>query len=209
MKKKNIFSKRIALFFICLAIPALTYAQNDKKIYANIDWQLNLPIGNSFANKLSGWGAHGELGYFFTPNISLGAFVSYHTNNKYIDRQTFMISETSTITSDQQHSIFQIPFGAIIRYSFANESICVPYIGLQIGTRYSEVSSQMNIFKTYERKWGFLISPEIGMNLYTSRSKNLGFNMSIYYDYSTNKSKVLGYSVDGLNNVGMRVGVAF
>ena len=48
-------------------------------------------------------------GYYVIPKFLVGAFISYHTNNKYIDRQTLPVSSTSAITSDQQHSIFQLP----------------------------------------------------------------------------------------------------
>ena len=114
MKKINNSIRFIAILLACLAVPALAGAQIVKSMYFNFDWQLNTPFGNDFADKTSGWGAHAEAGYYLTPNFALGAFISWHTNNKYIDRQTLPISETSMVTSDQQHSIFQLPFESFV-----------------------------------------------------------------------------------------------
>lgn len=196
---------------VLLLIPSEANAQNFMNGYINVDWQLNQPVGNSFANKVSGWGAHAEAGYYITPEFSIGGFVSFHTNNKYLNRRTLDLGNNGAITSDQQHSIFQIPFGAALRYTFERDSYSIfePYVGAKIGTNYSEVSTYMNIYKNYERKWGFYISPEIGFTIYTSPEKRFGFHVATFYSYSTNKSSVLIYDVNGLQNVGVRLGIAF
>ena len=127
MKKIYKSIKLIALLVACLAIPSLAGAQVVKNMYFNVDWQINSPFSQDFSDKTSGWGAHAEAGYYVIPNFSVGAFISYHTNNKYIDRQTLPVGSTSAITSDQQHSIFQLPFGAAFRYNVAPESQFQPY----------------------------------------------------------------------------------
>lgn len=211
MKKIYNSIKLITLIFICAAIPTLTNAQSlVSRMYYNVDWQINSSFGNSFANGTSGWGALAEAGYFVTPNISIGGFVSFHTNNKYIERQTFMISETASLTSDQQHSIYQLPFGAAFRYSFGQDGGSFePYIGVKLGANYSNVSSTLNVFQIYNHTWGFHTGPELGLNFYPNPDTKMGVHLAAYYNYSTNSSEVLGYSVDGLNNWGIRLGIAF
>lgn len=207
MKKYN--QLLIALGIVFLAIPSLVNAQVVKKMYFNVDWQINSPLGQSFADKTSGWGAQSEAGWYLTPNIAIGAFIGYHTNNKYIDRQTLPLSSTSAVTSDQQHSIFRLPFGAVLRYNLAPKSQFQPYFGTQLGTNYSEMSTYMNVLKVYDRNWGFHISPEIGMNAYFTSNKTFGIHVATYYSYSTNKGDVLTYSINGLNNWGVRLGLMF
>lgn len=209
MKKIYHSIRIIALVAICSALPSLVKAQAVPNMYYNIDWQINSPVGNSFANTTSGWGAHAEAGYFVTPNVSVGGFLSFHTNNKYIERQTIQLDESSELTSDQQHSIFQIPFGAALRYTFAQSAGFEPYVGLKLGANYSEVSSTLNIFEIYDRQWGFYTGPELGLNFYPNPEKKIGIHLAAYYNYSTNKSEVLSYTVNGLNNWGIRLGVAF
>lgn len=206
---KNILNpiKIFILLLVCGTFVGNAQAQDGKRLYFNIDWQLNLPVQNDFAKRFSGWGAHGEVGYYVAPSVAVGAFVSYHTNNKYIDRSTIHTSETSAITTDQQHSIFQIPFGALVRFTPSREGMVEPYIGAKVGTSYSEVSSHLNIYKVYDREWGFYISPEVGVTFYFTPEKQVGLHLSTYYNYSTQKSEVLNYEVDGLNNWGGYVSV--
>ena len=196
MKKIYKSIKLIALLVACLAIPSLVGAQVVKNMYFNVDWQINSPFSQDFSDKTSGWGAHAEAGYYVIPN------------NKNIDRQTLPVSSTSAITSDQQHSIFQLPFGAAFRYNVAPESQFQPYAGVQLGASYSEMSTYMNVMKVYDRNWGFYVSPEIGVNIYPWPN-SIGFHLAGFYNYSTNKGTVFNYDMDKLQNFGFRVGVAF
>ena len=99
----------VAAIAIAFALPAK--AQVTPFTYFNVDWQFNAPISNNFANKASGWGMNFEGGYYILPDLSIGAFINYHTNNEYISRQTLPISNSAALTTDQQHSVFQLPFG--------------------------------------------------------------------------------------------------
>lgn len=208
--KKIINSVKIAtLIIVGLTISSSAKAQSVENMFLNLDWQLNTPVDNNFADKFSGWGANADLGYYLTPNIGVGAFVSYHTNRKYIDKQTIGLSSNTDVTTDQQHSIFQLPFGLSARYSFTPGNRIQPYFGVRLGTEYSKVSTYMNVFQLTQKKWGFYVSPEIGTNVYVDPQNRYAVHLAAYYSYSTNKSAVLGYDIDGINNLGFRIGLAF
>ena len=177
--------------------------------YINIDWQFNVPLSNDFADKSSGWGMNFEGGYFITDNITVGAFISYHTNLASVGRDTLRLSPTSAMTTNQKHSVFQLPFGATARYNWLKHSVMQPYVGLKLGAAYAEMSSYYYIVKHYEDSWGFYMSPEIGVSIFPRPDYRLGFHIAAYYSYSTNSGDVLTYSVNGLNNFGIRVGVSF
>lgn len=113
--------------------PAWGQAQYNADMYLNIDWQYNVPLGISFADKSSGWGMNFETGYYFPCNIGLGVFFAYHTNNEYVPRRTIEASPTSAVTTDQQHSLYQVPFGVTGRYRFLPRSICEPYVAMKLG----------------------------------------------------------------------------
>lgn len=209
--KKIINTIKVSILLVLgLTASSAINAQNINNMYLNFDWQLNLPLGNSFADQFSGWGANVDGGYYLTDNIGVGAFLSYHTNRKYIPKETLNLGEGSDVTTDQQHSIFQLPFGLATRYSFIPDNkLFQPYAALKLGTAYSKVSTYMNVFEISEKKWGFYVSPEIGANVYVDPQNRFGIHVATYYSYSTNKSEVLGYTVDGLNNWGFRIGVSF
>ena len=119
MKKIYKSIKLIALLVACLAIPSLAGAQVVKNMYFNVDWQINSPFSQDFSDKTSGWGAHAEAGYYVIPNFSVGAFISYHTNNKYIDRQTLPVSSTSAITLISSILSFSCLLVQLFRYNVA------------------------------------------------------------------------------------------
>lgn len=197
----------ISLFAMTLLAPSTGKAQISLDSYYNIDWQFNIPIDNSFSNKASGWGMNFEGGYYVHRNIAIGAFISFHTNNEYISRRTIQLSQTLAMNTDQQHQMFALPFGVLMRYRFIERDF-QPYAGIKLGTCYSEFNDYYYIFMKSQNRWGFFISPEVGFNYYPW-ANSIGFHMAIYYNYATNKHDIMTYSQNGLNNFGFRLGVAF
>lgn len=84
-----------------------------------------------------------------------------------------------------------------------------PYVGLKLGASYAEISSYYYVIKQYERSWGFFLSPEIGMSIFPRAARRFGFHVALYYSYATNDANVLTYSVNNLNNFGLRAGISF
>ncbi len=197
----------MVLFAISAIIPSSGKAQISLDSYYNVDWQFNTPIGNKFSDVASGWGMNFEGGYYVVQNIAVGAFISFHSNNEYFSRRTIHLSETLSLNTDQQHQMFTLPFGALVRYRFI-ESDFQPYIGLKLGACYSQFNDYYYIFMKGQNRWGFLVSPEVGFNYYPWPN-SVGFHLALYYNYATNKHNIMTYSQNGLNNIGFRLGLAF
>ena len=195
------------LFAAAAAMPSTGKAQISLDTYYNIDWQFNIPLGNDFSSTASGWGMNFEGGYYVTPEIAVGGFLSFHTNNEYFSRRTIAINETLSMNSDQQHQMFTLPFGLLARYRF-QEADFQPYLGMKLGMCYSQFSNYYYIFLTDENRWGFFMSPEIGFNYYPW-ANGIGFHMAIYYSFATNKCDLMSYKQSILNNIGFRLGLAF
>ncbi|MBP3614743.1 MAG: outer membrane beta-barrel protein [Bacteroidaceae bacterium] len=195
------------LFAAAAAMPSTGKAQISLDTYYNIDWQFNIPLGNDFSSTASGWGMNFEGGYYVTPEIAVGGFLSFHTNNEYFSRRTIAINETLSMNSDQQHQMFTLPFGLLARYRF-QEADFQPYVGMKLGMCYSQFSNYYYIFLTDENRWGFFMSPEIGFNYYPW-ANGIGFHMAIYYSFATNKCDLMSYKQSTLNNIGFRLGLAF
>lgn len=198
-----------ALLMAMSAMPFAGNAQIIKGGYLNVDWQFNAPVGNEYANVASGWGMNFEGGYYIIPKMSLGLFVSYHTNNKYIGEQVLRLSDTESLYTDQQHSIYQVPFGITSRWRFIEDRMFEPYIGVKLGAMYTRMESDTQVYTYYQDRWGFNIQPEIGFSLFPMPVNRIGFHMAIYYSYATNKSHVLTYNINGYNNIGFRLGLSF
>ncbi len=199
----------IALCALLLAAALPGKAQIFPNSYINIDWQMNVPLGNSFADKASGWGMNFEGGYRITPAIAVGPFLSYHTNLQNIDRQTLILNNGSALTTNQKHAVFQLPFGVTGRYSWCNNSVLQPYIGLKLGASYSEFSSYYYVIKQYDDSWGFYMSPELGVSIFPNPTYRFGLHLALYYSYATNSGSLLTYKINNLSNFGVRVGISF
>ena len=205
---KRISFKVLAVMAFAMAFALPGRAQTSDTFYSNIDWQFNFPISNSFADKASGWGMNFEGGYYLTENFAVGAFLAYHSNHKYIPRQTISMGDNSSLNTDQQHTQFQLPFGVAGRYTFNREGMFQPYISVKAGPQYARLKSTFNAFENDDNTWGFYVSPEIGMNIFPWVYRP-GIHVAAYYSYATNKGSVMTYGEDGMSNFGLRVGVAF
>ena len=128
--------------------------------------------------------------------------------NEYFGRQTLPVGEGGSINTDQQHTLFQLPFGLAGRYTFDRGSAFQPYVGLKVGPQYAEIKSTFNVYEANKSTWGFYVSPEIGINIYPW-AYGPGLHVAAYYSYGTNKGDLFTYSVDGLSNFGLRLGIAF
>lgn len=183
------------------------HAQVSPRTYYHAGWQFNRPFSTHFADKPSGWGLHFEAGYYFTPRWSVGAFVNYHTNNEYVPRTTFITGNTA-YTTDQQHSLFQVPLGVSLRYRLFTHR-WQPYLGIKTGAKYSNLTSLYNTSLEHSQDWGFYVSPEAGISVFPFKVPYPGFTLSVYYSYATNRGSVLHYNLDRMNNIGLRLGVTF
>lgn len=205
--RKNLYIKALAFIALAVAFAMPAKAQLSDNGYANVDWQFNAPLSNKFADKASGWGMNFEGGYFVTPNLGLGLFLNYHSNHEYVPRETFKLG-AGDITADQQHTIFQLPFGAAARYQWNRGGSFQPYIGVKVGANYAKVRSDFNMLEVRDKTWGVYASPEVGLNIYPW-VYGPGLHLAVFYSYGSNKAEVLHYNVDKLNSFGFRVGLSF
>lgn len=201
--------KIIYMFAAVLGLMLLSFnadAQLGKRIYVNGGWQFNGTLNNEVAQSAQGYGAYVESGYYITPMLAVGGFASFNTNNQYFPTQTYTFSDKSALTTDMNKSLYQVPFGSTVRYRFMRDMF-QPYIEAKIGTEYSTQSTYMSTFVSRDDNWGFYISPEIGLTVYPFENEDFGFQLALYYSYSTNKSSE--YDMHGINNLGFKLGIAF
>ena len=181
-------------------------AQPGRRFYVDAGWQFNGTVGNDFATSGNGWGAYLEGGYYVLPRVAVGLFGSFNTNNDYIPRRTYVGTDGSALTTDLVNSIYQIPFGATLRYR-SSYKVFQPYVQAKVGANYAEEYSYTHTMAAVDDQWGFYISPEIGFTWHPFHKSNFGFQLAAYYSYATNRSEAFG--LNGINNVGFKLGVSF
>ena len=196
----------IAAAAAMFAAAAQANAQMGKEYYINGGWQFNGTLANGFAESAQGYGAYIEGGYYVTPMFALGGFASFNTNNEYIPTKTYTFSDQSALTTDLTRSIYQVPFGATLRYRFMR-SMFQPYVETKVGAQYSTQNIYMSTFVNQHENWGFYVSQEIGLTFFPFERTDFGFQVAAYYSYATNRNKTV--DITGLNNLGFKLGIAF
>ena len=146
---------------------------------------------------------------FVTPEITVGAFISYQTNIESISRQTLQLGSGAAMTTAQKHTLFELPFGVVGRYNFLKGSVFQPYAGLRIGADYAEMSSYYYTIQQYQDTWGVYLSPEIGVSIFPSPAQRFGFHVALFYSYASNNDDLLIYTMNNINRFGVRVGISF
>lgn len=182
--------------------------QGYNRLHFGIDWQMNAPVINHYTKGLAGWGMNFEGSYNITPRWDAGLFVGFSTNHKYLERQTINLSPTENITTDRQRSAFQLPFGLTTSYTLTGGRCVRPYIGAKVGTEYMRATTYFADRYNQDEKWGFYVSPEIGLRIYPCGTR-FGFKVAGYFSYATNHPQTFDADISPVSNVGFRVGVLF
>lgn len=204
MKKGIIYILLAAAVSMAAALPS--DAQVGKRWYINAGWQFNATPGNEYAEAAQGWGGYLEGGYYLLPRIAVGAFASYNTANEYVARTTYHPAEGEALNTDMYRSLYQVPFGAVLRYRFTWSKF-EPYVEAKVGANYADQYSYFSQYAVYDRNWGFYASPEVGFTWHPFNRTNFGFQFALYYSYASNRSEAFG--MDGINNCGFKLGLAF
>ena len=192
------------LAVILVSLPA--EAQRGKRLYISGGWQFNGTLNNVVAQSFEGYGAYLEQGYYLTPMVAMGGFMSFSTNNRYFPSETHSYEDGSALTSDYSRSVYQVPFGSTVRVRFMRD-VFQPYVQAKVGSEYSTQSTYLSTFVLTDNDWGLYVSPEIGMVVYPCYKEDIGFQMAVKYSYSSNRS--YRYDMHGINNLGFKLGLAF
>lgn len=182
------------------------FAQMGKKHFFNAGWQFNGTLDNNVATTAQGYGAYFEAGHYLAPNFAVGGFVEFSTNNEYIGKKTYYFEDKAALTTDLDKSLYQLPFGAMARYRFSR-GVFQPYFQAKVGAEYSTQSMYMSTFMNRENNWGLYLSPELGFTVFPFEKHDFGFHFAVYYSYASNEND--DYDMEGINNLGFKLGVAF
>jgi outer membrane protein W len=201
--------KTIILLILVLSVQLASYAQTfyglqDKFL---VSWEIAVPTNNDYLSKTSAAGGRVEYRHMIKPNLSIGIGASWNSFEQYTGRKTYQKSDGSgAVTTDVIKDIYTVPVTIGLHYYFAQpKSPINPYIGIGIGTQYSEQNAYFNIYEISEKNWGFCVRPEVGLLVPFNRA--IGAYLSAAYNFSTNKND--DFNIDNLKHFAFNIGVCF
>lgn len=179
--------KKLLIIAICLfGLSPFLKAQ-----MLNLNYQISVPFGDvkDFTDKTSFRGMDLEYHHFLGQRFSIGGAIGWNVYYQNKDNVTgnFKFSNNDnlyTITGDQFRYINTVPLMAIGRYYLSdNNSKVRPFVGLGLGTSWTEKRLEVGQFSSTISRWQFALAPEIGIIIPVT--DQFGFNIGARYNYAT------------------------
>ena len=171
-----------------------------------VGYQVAIPSNSNYLTATSWSGFNFDYRYMIKPNIAVGIGTSYNSFNQYFPKQTYQRPDgTGAVTSDMVRHVYTAPITASVHYYLKGGKMLKPYVGIGLGTEYSEQDAYFNIYTVYSKNWGFVVKPEAGV--FAMFSPGVGGFISVAYNYATNSEP--DFHIDHLAQIPITVGFIF
>jgi len=125
-------------------------------------------------------------------NLLVGVDVGWNVfyEKKYKDSYS---DGTATITGVQYRTQNTVPILVSADYMLKTDTPLKPYVGLGIGTLFSERATDMNLYRIQENTWQFALKGEAGFLYELSYNSSVKFAAKYYNGFKTNSLDSQGY----------------
>jgi outer membrane protein W len=178
--------KRLLLVFIFIGEALFSSAQDNS---FRISYDVAVPMGqlsDKFINSTSWRGVSVDNRWAIKPNFTVGLFLGWQVFAQRVDNVTETSSDCLvTFHGTQFRTINSFPLQANAHYYLCEEDGIRPWVGLGIGTAYSDQRMQVGFYETRTNVWSFTTSPQVGVDIplegHTSLTLNARYN---YFNHS-------------------------
>jgi hypothetical protein len=156
--------KRIIILAIFCFFVSMTSVFSQVNNHLSIQYDMSFGTGDlgDYISAPSFRGASAQYRYAVTHNVLVGVDAAWNVFYEKRDYDSYT-SGTMTLSGVQYRYQNQVPLLVAIDYVFMPEKAFQPYLGLGIGTMYSERNTQMGIWLIEENPWQFALKPEAGL----------------------------------------------
>ncbi len=172
MKKLFILSA-----FLVIVLAATANAQS----LTTTSYSLGLATGDlgDYASNFSGRGITFDYRKMVQPNIGVGFYTGW---NVFYDERPYdtYVLENKSLSGKQYRYVNSFPIMLAADYFLKSGEDFNPYLGLGVGTIYTERATDMGIYRFDQEAWSLAFTPQIGF-LY-SVNRYSGVNVSVKYN---------------------------
>jgi opacity protein-like surface antigen len=156
--------KRLIALVIFCALVSMTSLLGQSTSHLSIQYDMSFGTGNlnTYISAPSFRGASVQYRYAVTDKILVGADAGWNVFYKKMDYDSYTRG-TQTLTGVQYRYQNQVPLLVAADYVFTPDKNFQPYVGLGIGTMYSERVLYMGVWGWEENPWQFAMKPEVGL----------------------------------------------
>ena len=135
--------------------------------YTSLHYDVSFGLGNTsdFISKPSFRGVGFDYQKMVSPNIGVGLSIAWHTFYEEKDYATYSFDDGVTSLSGIQFRYLNaLPLHLTTNYYFGEEGDGMrPFLGLGIGTLYSEHKTTMGQWAVTSDAWQFSLQPQVGL----------------------------------------------
>jgi outer membrane protein len=154
--------KFIALVIFCSLVSVTSvFSQAENHFAINYDISFGTGDLGDFISAPSFRGASMEYRYAVSNNILVGMDLAWNVFYEQRDYDSYT-SGTKTLSGVQYRYQNEVPLLVTADYVFMTDKEFQPFIGLGIGTIYTERVTEMGIWYIEENPWQFAMKPEAG-----------------------------------------------
>lgn len=154
--------KIIALVIFCSLVSMTSvFSQAENHFAVNYDMSFGTGDLGDFVSAPSFRGASLQYRYAVTDNILVGADAAWNVFYEKRDYDSYT-DGTMTLSGVQYRYQNQVPLLVAADYIFTPDNDFQPYLGLGLGTMYSERNTEMGIWTLEDNPWQFALKPEAG-----------------------------------------------
>jgi outer membrane protein len=199
--------KFIIMILIFIMFQTKNYAQSFNRLPDKflIGYEVGIP-SNDFISNTSWRGGRIEYRRMINSNISVGFSGSWNSFEQYVPKTTYQKPDGSgAITADIVKDLYSVPLTVNAHYYFTKSKNVLPYVGLGLGTMYSDQTIYANIYGVEETNWGFAARPEVGL-VYPFTAETAVY-FSAVYNYASNKNET--FNVNSMSHIALSIGFVF
>lgn len=185
--------KIIALsIFLSLLLGVKSYGQAES--YMSVQYAVSFGTGDlsDYISKTSWRGALIEYRGAVNSSLLVGVDLGWNVFYEKKDYDTYSI-DTESLSGIQYRYQNEVPILVSADYLIKSDGALKPYVGLGIGTMYSERATDMNIYRWLEKTWHFALKGELGVLYEVSYNTNIKFAAKYYNAFKTSDLDSQGY----------------
>lgn len=186
--------KRIIALVIFCSVVSMNSAFSQVENHISVQYDMSFGTGD-LGNYISAWsfrGASAQYRYAVTHNILVGIDAGWNVFYEKMGYDSYT-SGTKTITGVQYRYQNEVPLLAAADYVFMPEKNVQPYIGVGIGTIYSERQTWMGVWGVEQNPWQFALKPEVGLMYKISFGTALKLGLKYYNGFKAGDLENQGY----------------
>lgn len=196
--------KRVIVIAILALLVSVQSGFSQQPGYTSIQYSVGFASGDlsEFISAPSFRGAVFEYRRAIKDNLLVGFDFGWNVFYEEVDYATYS-SGTESLTGKQYRYQNELPMLISADYFLSVDNPFKPFVGLGIGTMYTERVTDMGTWRLEENPWHFAMKPEVGFLYELSYNTSLKLAAKYYYGFKT------GELDDPQDYISVSAGLAF